>query len=342
VYVSEKRLTYADREEISRGLRAGESFRAIARRLNRAASTVSREVNANGGRKGYRAWRATKAAVQGAKCPKPRKIFSSPQLLKAVNERLAKRWSPEQISVSLRRTYPGDISMQVSPEIIYQALYLQARGSLKAEVKRWLRTGRVMRKARGRFAKAGRIKDMVLISERPAEAEDRAVPGHWEGDLLLGKAGGSAVGTLVERSTRFVMLMRLPEGKTAARVNEALIAAIQRLPDELKRSLTWDQGKELAEHKAFTVATDTRSPSHPPQLDSQHSIFCDPRSPWQRGSNENTNGLLRQYLPKNVDFNPITQEQLDAIAAELNTRPRKTLDWATPAQALSAIVATIP
>jgi len=180
VYVSETRLTYADREEISRGLRAGESFSAIARRLDRAASTISREVNANGGRKGYRAWRATKDAVQRAKRPKPRKISSSPRMLKAVNERLEKRWSPEQISVSLQRTYPGDTSMHVSPEIIYQALYLQARGSLKAEVKRWLRTGRVIRKPRGRFAKAGRIKDMVLISERPAEAEDRAVPGHWE------------------------------------------------------------------------------------------------------------------------------------------------------------------
>jgi IS30 family transposase len=330
VYVSEKRLTYADREEISRGLHTGESFRAIALRLNRAASTVSREVNANGGRKGYRAWRATKAAVQRAKRPNPRKIFSSSELLRSVNERLAKRWSPEQISVSLRRTYPGDTSMHASPEIIYQALYLQARASLKTEVKRWLRTGRVMRKARGRFAKAGRIKDMVLISERPAEAEDRAVPGHWEGDLLLGKVGGSAVGTLVERSTRFVMLMRLPEGKTAERVNEALIAAIQRLPDEVKRSLTWDQSKELAEHKAFTIATGVQVYLHVP------------RSPRQRGSNENTNGLQRQYLPKNVEFKPITQEQLDAIAAELNTRPRKTLDWATPAQALSAIVATIP
>ena len=213
--------------------------------------------------------------------------------------------------MSLQRTYPGDTSMHASPENICQALYLQARGSLKAEVKRWLRTGRGMRKPRGRFAKAGRIKDMVLISERPTEAEDRTGPGHREGDLLLGKAGGSAVGTRVERSTRFVMLMRLPEGKTAERVNEALIATIQRLPDELKRSLTWDQGKELAAHKAFTVATGVQV------------YFCDPRSPWQRGSNENTNGLLRQYLPKNMEFKPITQEQLDAIARELNSRPAR-------------------
>lgn len=323
LFSSETRLTLADREEISIGLEAGDSFRAIARRLNRAPSTVMRDVARNGGRARYRAWQATRAAERRSKRPKPRKLLCSAQLLAVVNDGLKRRWSPEQISAMLRRTYPDDVSMRVSPETIYQTLYLQARGGLKAEVRLWLRTGRAARRSRGRFTGRQRISDMVLISERPAEVEDRAVPGHWEGDLLYGAGARSMIGTLVERSSRFVMLLALPQGRTAAAVNAALIDSIQTLPDVLRKSLTWDRGTELAEHKAFTIATGVQV------------YFCDPQSPWQRGSNENTNGLLRQYLPRSMDLSDVTQAELDAIAEQLNTRPRKTLDWKTPAQALA-------
>ena len=326
LFSSESRLTFADREEISRGVQAGLSLPAIARSLNRAPSTISRDVALNGGRSRYRAWRATRAAERRSKRPKPRKLLTSRSLMGVVITYLRRRWSPEQISAMLRRTYPHDVSMRVSPETIYQTLYLQARGGLKVEVKRWLRSGRAARRNRGRFTGRQRINDMVLISERPAEAEDRAVPGHWEGDLIAGAAGASTVGTLVERSTRFVMLLALPNGRTAAAVNAALIERIQQLPNALKRSLTWDRGAELAEHKAFTVATGVQV------------YFCDPRSPWQRGSNENTNGLLRQYLPRSMDLSTVTQAELDGIAEQLNTRPRKTLDWQTPAHALAKVL----
>jgi transposase, IS30 family len=330
LFESETRLTMVEREEIAHGLQAGESLRSIAARLGRAASTISREVRLGSDRHGYRALLATKRAAKRCRRPKLRKILTSPLLLRAVNKRLRRRWSPEQIAASLRRDYPADQAMHVSAETIYQTLYLQARGTLRSEVKRWLRSGRAARRPRGRFTKRGRINDMILISERPAEIEDRAVPGHWEGDLVLGRRGLSAVGTLVERSSRFLMLLELPDGRTAESVNEALIKKIEALPDELKRSLTWDRGKELAEHKAFTVASGVQV------------YFCDPYAPWQRGSNENTNGLLRQYLPKGMDLTNVSQSELDAIAAELNNRPRKTLDWMAPAEAFAAAVASIP
>ena len=326
LFSSASRLTFADREEISRGVQAGLSLRSIARSLNRAPSTISRDVARNGGRSRYRAWRATRAAEQRSKRPKPRKLLTSGALMGVVTKCLRRRWSPEQISVMLRRTYPHDVSMRVSPEAIYQTLYLQARGGLKVEVKRWLRSGRDARRNRGRFTGRQRINDMVLISERPADAEDRAVPDHWEGNLIAGAAGASTVGTLVERSTRFVMLLALPNGRTAASVNAALIERIQQLPEVLKRSLTWDRGAELAEHKAFTVATGVQV------------YFCDPRSPWQRGSNENTNRLLRQYLPRSMDLSTVTQAELDTIAEQLNTRPRKTPNWQTPAHALAKVL----
>ena len=330
VFTSESRLTFDERDEIAIGLRNGESFRTIAARLGRAPSTISREVRLGSDRRGYRASLATKRAAKRARRPKPRKLIANPRLRKAVNDRLKLRWSPEQIAANLKRTYPHVEEMRVSAETIYQTLYFQARGTLRSEVKGWLRSGRAARRPRGRFAKAGRIKDMLLISERPADVEDRAVPGHWEGDLVLGTRGASAIGTLVERTSRFVMLFGLPNGRTADEVTAALIRKVQGLPEELRRSLTWDRGKELAEHKVFTIATGVQV------------YFCDPYAPWQRGSNENTNGLLRQYLPKSTDLSTISQATLDDIAYQLNTRPRKTLDWSTPAEVLATSVATIP
>jgi IS30 family transposase len=330
VFTSESRLTFDERDEIANGLRNRESLRAIAARLGRAPSTISREVRLGSDRRGYRASLATKRAAKRSRRPKQRKLLANPRLLKAVNDRLRLRWSPEQVAASLKRAYPQDEGMRVSAETIYQTLYLQARGSLRGEVKRWLRSGRAARRPRGRFAKAGRIKDMILISERPAEVADRAVPGHWEGDLVLGARGASAIGTLVERKSRFVLLFELPKGRTAEEVTTALVRKIRALPIEVRRSLTWDRGKELAEHKAFTIATGVQV------------YFCDPYAPWQRGSNENTNGLLRQYLPKTIDLSTVDQETLDEIAAQLNTRPRKTLDWNTPADVLAASVAGIP
>jgi len=255
LFSSESRLPFADREEISRGVHAGLSLRSIARSLKRAPSTISRDVALNGGRSRYRAWQATRAAERRSKRPKPRKLLTSGTLMGVVSELLRRRWSPEQISAMLRRTYPHDVSMRVSPKTIYQTLYLQARGGLKVEVKRWLRSGHAARRTRGRFTGRQRINDMVLISDRPPEAADRAVPGHWEGDLIAGAAGASTVGTLVERSTRFVMLLALPNGRTAAAVNTALIDRIQQLPEALKRSLTW--------HRAPNSPSTRRSPSRP-------------------------------------------------------------------------------
>ena len=320
------RLTLADREEISIGLRTGESFTAIAARLEKAVSTVSREVAANGGRGAYRAWRAHQRARAQARRPKTCKL-ACPQLAAQVTGWLQQWWSPVQISQRLRTEHPGDPMMWVSHETIYQALYVQGRGELRRELARCLRTGRAKRRPRGRGENTGRIKDMVMISERPAEAADRAVPGHWEGDLIIGKNCKSAVGTLVERTTRFVLLLHLPRGRDAHLVEQAMRDAIGTLPAELARTITWDQGKEMAYHADFTIATGIPV------------YFCDPHAPWQRGSNENTNGLLRQYLPKGTDLSVHSAEDLARIAASLNNRPRKTLGFMKPSEKLAELLA---
>jgi IS30 family transposase len=319
-------LSPAEREEISRGLVAGLSLRQIAVGLGRSPSTVSREVARNGGRCAYRACRADRAALRRACRPRPSKLVSCSRLRSVVEAKLELRWSPEQISGWLVREFPDDREMRVSHETIYQSLFVQSRGALRKELTRYLRTQRLTRRPAA-FPKhtrngQGRIRNLVHISERPAEANDRAVPGHWEGDLIYGQGVGT-VATLVERHSRFVMLVGLPTSHTADVVADALAAKITELPAQLRRSLTWDQGKEMAAHSKFTVASGVPV------------FFCDPRSPWQRGSNENTNGLLRQYLPRKSRFADRTQHELDAIATELNGRPRKTLDFKTPAQALA-------
>jgi IS30 family transposase len=320
------RLTVADREEISLGLRAGESFTAIAARLGKAVSTVSREVAGNGGRGDYRAWRAHQRARQQARRPKTPKL-ACPRLAATVTAWLRAWWSPQQIARRLLIEFPGDPMMQVSHETIYQALFVQGRGELRRELTRCLRTGRVKRGSRQRPENTGRIPDMVMISERPAEADDRAVPGHWEGDLIMGTDNRSAIGTLVERTTRFLLLLHLPQGRTALSVEQAMRQAITALPDDLFRSITWDQGKEMSRHARFTVATGIPV------------YFCDPHTPWQRGSNENTNGLLRQYLPKGTDLSAHTADALADIARSLNTRPRKTLGYMTPSEKLADLIA---
>jgi IS30 family transposase len=320
------RLTLADREEITIGLHAGESFTVIAARLGKAVSTVSREVAANGGRDCYRAWRAQARAREQAQRPKAPKL-ACPQLAAHVATWLEEWWSPVQIARRLRIEFPGDPMMRVSHETIYQALYVQGRGELRRELARCLRTGRAKRRPRGRDGRSGHIKDMVMISERPPEAEDRAVPGHWEGDLIIGKGCKSAVGTLVERTTRYVMLLHLPEGRDARLVEQAMRQAIGTLPAELARTITWDQGIEMSFHAQFTIATGIPV------------YFCDPHAPWQRGSNENTNGLLRQYLPKGTDLSVHTAEDLARIAASLNGRPRKTLGFMTPSEKLAELLA---
>jgi transposase, IS30 family len=320
------RLTLADREEITLGLHAGDSVTAIAARLGKAVSTVSREVAANGGREGYRAWRAHQRARQQARRPKAPKL-ACPELAAQVTSWLTEWWSPQQIAARLRIEFPGDPMMRVSHETIYQALYVQGRGELRRELARCLRTGRAKRRPRGRGENTGRIRDMVMISERPAEAEDRAVPGHWEGDLIIGKDCRSAVGTLVERTTRYVLLLHLPAGRDAHLVERAMRQAITALPADLARTITWDQGKEMAYHAHFTTATGIPV------------YFCDPHKPWQRGSNENTNGLLRQYLPKGTDLSAHSAADLARIARSLNTRPRKTLGFMTPSEKLTELLA---
>jgi len=317
------RLSLTEREEISRGLAVGESMRCIASGLGRAGSTVSREVAANGGRHKYRATAAHRASRHRARRPKPAKLGSNHRLREVVEEKLELWWSPGQISDWLTDTYPDSQEMQVSHETIYQSLFIQGKGSLRKELWRCLRTGRATRRPQGRPASTkGQIRDMVMISERPAEVEDRAVPGHWEGDLLMGKRQ-TAIGTLVERWSRYVMLFALPDGNTAEAVRAALVATVQRLPDHLWQSLTWDQGREMAQHVQFTVDTGVQV------------FFCDPKSPWQRGTNENTNGLLRQYFPKGTDMSKLTQEDLDQAAYSLNTRPRQTLGGMTPSDKLA-------
>ena len=321
------RLSLPEREEISRGLLAGDSCRGIARRLGRAPSTVSRDVAAAGHRERYRAWRAEETAHRRAHRPKIAKLIAVPRLRRAVERGLRHRWSPQQITARLALDYPDDLEMRVSHETIYQSLFVQGRGALRQELTRCLRTGRAQRRPLGRATGAGQLQHMVLISERPADVEDRAVPGHWEGDLILGKRAQSAIGTLVERQTRFVMLVNLRAGRLAEDVKDALAVTIRALPDHLRRSLTWDQGKEMAEHVRFTLDTGVQV------------YFCDPRSPWQRATNENSNGLLRQYFPKGTDLSGYNQARLDEIAAELNGRPRHTLGWRTPAEAFARAVA---
>jgi IS30 family transposase len=321
-------LTLSEREEISRGVVEGRTIRSIARLLKRAPSTVSREIRRNGGREGYRASRADRAAGDRALRPKLCKLVRNRALAQLVASKLNLEWSPEQIAGWLKQTYPDDEAHQVSHETIYRSLFIQARGALKKELMEHLRRTRGMRRSRHHTQKTpihGQITDAVSISERPAEAEDRAVPGHWEGDLLFGSKN-SQIATLVERHTRFVMLAKVARKDTGT-VVDALIKHAQKLPSELYRSLTWDRGKEMADHKRFTLATDIKV------------YFCDPQSPWQRGSNENTNGLLRQYFPKGVDLSTFSQAELNAVARRLNERPRKTLNFETPAERFNQSVA---
>jgi IS30 family transposase len=320
-------LRFGEREEISRGLAAGDSLRVIARRLNRAVSTVSQEVARHGGRRGYRAAHADSAAWESARRPKLCLLSQNQQLQRIVAVKLQHDWSPQQIAGWLRDHYPGHPEMWVSHETIYRTLFVQARGALKRELVGHLRTKRRYRRSRHatyRGQGRGAIVDAVSIRERPAEVEDRAVPGHWEGDLVEGSRG-TYIATLVERRSRFVVLVKLSEKNTEA-VVDALIRAVRKLPTVLRKSLTWDRGAELARHATFTVATDVKV------------YFCDPSSPWQRGSNENTNGLLRQYYPKGKDLSTVSQAQLDTVARKLNTRPRETLNWKTPAYILESSV----
>jgi IS30 family transposase len=326
---SRARLSLTDREEIRAGLERGETYKAIAAALGRATSTISREVTHNGGRTGYRAIWAHRRASRCARRPKPFKLDHS-ALFAQVREWLTLCWSPQEISKRLRLEYPDDPMMRVSHEAIYHSLYVQGRGELRRELTRCLRTGRAERRPQGHDENRGKIPDMVMISERPAEVADRAVPGHWEGDLIMGRANRSAVGTLVERSTRYVLLLHLPKGKNATDVRNAMTEAIATLPTKLARSVTWDQGKEMAKHRDFTIATGVPV------------YFCDPHSPWQRGSNENTNGLLRQFLPKGADLSVFSRADLDEIERKMNGRPRKTLDWLNPGEKLKELIATIP
>lgn len=319
-------LSPAEREEISRGLVAKESLNALALRLGRPVSTISREVARNGGVVAYRAAKADEAAWRRARRPKPCALVVNPKLKNQVATKLQLDWSPRQIAGWLRDTNENDLTMQVSHETIYRTLFVQTRGALKKELTTYLSTQRQMRRTLQLPPnRRGQIVDAISIRERPAEAEDRAVPGHWEGDLIFG-ANNSYIATLVERHSRFVILVKVAN-KDSATVVKALIKQMKRLPQHLKGSLTWDRGTELARHKEFSIATDIPV------------YFCDPRSPWQRGSNENTNGLLRRYLPRDLDFSTLSQRQLDAIARKLNTRPRETLKFKTPAFKLNACVA---
>jgi len=319
-------LRLEEREEISRGIAAGQSIRQIAHGLGRAPSTVSREIRRNGGSRRYRANPADRSAWERALRPKPCRLALHRELRWRVAQKLALQWSPEQISGWLKREFPTDQDMQISHEAIYRSLFVQTRGVLKKELTAHLRTRRQMRLPKSHNAESGRgrIVDMVSIRERPAEAEDRAVPGHWEGDLLTG-ANDTHIATLIERHSRFTMLVKLRRKDTTT-VVAALAKHVRKLPEELRRSLTWDQGKEMHAHKRFTIATNVQV------------YFCDPRSPWQRGSNENTNGLVRQYFPRGTDFSRISQVYLNAIALRLNQRPRKTLGFETPADKLQAVL----
>jgi len=322
-------LSLPEREEISRGIFAGQSLRCIAASLGRAPSTVSREVKRNGGRRRYRAAKADQVAWDRAHRPKRCKLAENRELAMIVAEKLQMEWSPDQIAGWLKYTFPDDERYHVSHETIYKTLFIQTRGALKKELIQYLRRPRAMRRSRHHTQKTsdhGKISNAVSIRQRPAEAEDRAVPGHWEGDLLCG-SNGSQIATLVERHTRLVMLARVPSKDTRT-VIDALIKQAHKLPRELYKSLTWDRGKELADHQRFSLDTNIKV------------YFCDPQSPWQRGSNENTNGLLRQYFPKGMDLSNVHQNRLNAVARRLNERPRKTLQYRTPAERFAECVAT--
>jgi IS30 family transposase len=321
-------LSAEERETISRELRQGHSARVIGKLLRRHHSTISREIRRNGGPDDYRAVAAQERYGRCKERPKERKLVASARLHDAVNEGLEQKWSPEQISIRLERDHPDDPEMRVSHECIYQALYLQAKGELRTELKLALRQGRARRVPRSRASLSrGKIPNMVNISERPVEADDRAVPGFWEGDLIIGKACKSQIATLVERTTRFTMLVKIPYDRCADRVAALLAKKMERLPEFMRHSLTWDQGKEMARHATFTVRTGLPV------------YFCDPHSPWQRGTNENTNGLLREYFPKGTDLSLHTQEELDRVAAELNGRPRKTLNGLKPIEVFEKLIA---
>lgn len=322
-------LTIHEREEILIGLIRGESLRSIARALGRSCSTVSREVKANGGREEYRTWPSHVRARECARRPKPAKL-EDPALCAKVTSWLQEFWSPQEIARRLRLEFPNDTTMHVSHETIYQSLFVQGRGELRRELARCLRSGRTVRRSQNRTEKRGKIPDMVMISDRPAEVADRAVPGHWEGDLILGAGARSAVGTLVERSTRYVLLLHLAKDHSAATVEAAMRKAIASLPSELMRSLTWDQGSEMSNHRSITIKTGVPI------------YFCDPHSPWQRGSNENTNGLLRQYMPKGTDLSMLSSKDLLRIQRSLNGRPRATLGYLKPEEKLAELVALTP
>src|SRR5471030_2857709 len=323
-------LTLVEREEISRGIAAAETARSMARKLGRSPSTIAREISRNGGYDRYRASSADETAWERARRPKRCKLAANPHLREVVARKLTGNWSPEQIAGWLKSAHPGDEAYQVSHETISRSLFVQARGVLKKELLGHLRSKRTIRRSKSAGAsgdRRGQIADLVSIRERPAAVEDRAVPGHWEGDLLCGSKN-SHIATLVERHTRYVMLIKVP-GKDSASVVSALSKHVRKLPLELRRSLTWDRGHEMAEHKKFTVATDVQV------------YFCDPQSPWQRGSNENTNGLLRQYFPKGTDLSVHSQAYLNKVARQLNERPRETLQFETPAERFNACVASI-
>jgi IS30 family transposase len=323
---SAARLSLDEREEIRVGLERGDTLTEIARKIGRAVSTVSREVKANGGRDTYRAHVAHQTAFERARRPKTPKL-ACPRLAGVVAEWLELWWSPEQIAARLRIEFPDDPMMWVSHETIYMSLFVEGRGQLRRELSRCVRTGRAQRRPRNRIETRCKIPGMVMIAERPPEVEDRAVPGHWEGDLIIGQGLQSAVGTLVERTSRFVQLLHLPDGREAIKVNDAMKAAIADLPAELVRTITWDQGREMARHLDFTVDTGVQV------------YFCDPHSPWQRPSNENTNGLLRQYLPKGTDLSQHSADDLAEIARSLNNRPRKTLGFMKPSEKLTELLA---
>lgn len=320
-------LSLADRVEIQALVVAGESFEKIGAKLRYHRTTIWREVNRNGGRTAYKALAAERRAVEKAGRPKRSKLSGCRRLRRVVRNWIERDFSPQQISARLKADYPNDLEMRISPETIYQSLYVQSRGRFRKDLTRHLRTGRSKRKPRADAVSGrGKIQDMVMISQRPAEIEDRAVPGHWEGDLIVGKNGRSFIGTLVERQTRFVMLTYLGNDSTTATVTGAIANKIIELPKQLKRSLTWDQGTEMAAHLNFTVNTGVQV------------YFCDPHSPWQRGTNENTNGLLRQYFPKGTDLAVHGQARLDQVATLLNQRPRQTLDWKTPAEKMNQLL----
>src|SRR5665213_3864013 len=324
------RLTLEEREEIALGLRMEMPMSAIARGLGRSPTTVTREVANNGGRANYRIWRSHQRARGCTKRPKPTKLKELPVLCAKVTEWLEEFWSPKEIARRLVVDFPDDSSMRISHETIYQSLFVQGRGELRRELTRCLRSGRTKRRPQGFVDNRGKIPDMVMISERPAEIEDRAVPGHWEGDLIIGADHASAVGTLVERSTRFLLLLHLGNDYSAKAVEEAMRKAIATLPVELMRSVTWDQGSEMSNHRSITVTTGVPI------------YFCDPHSPWQRGSNENTNGLLRQYMPKSTDLSKFSEEDLMRIQRSLNGRPRETLGYRMPVEKLAELVALTP